>query len=104
MTIFSLKDEKLRFRANVDGHFLTRPVDELFQKHELLTVPFMTGVNNDEGGWLLLDVSVNAELFTICDLIPYPFPDEPLYFKFYLPLLSFMPLQTGLREWIGSRL
>ncbi|XP_053176044.1 fatty acyl-CoA hydrolase precursor, medium chain-like [Scomber japonicus] len=55
-TIMTLvQDEKLRFRANVDGHFLTRPVDELFQKHELLTVPFMTGVNNDEGGWLLLD-------------------------------------------------
>ncbi|CAK6972602.1 Hypothetical predicted protein [Scomber scombrus] len=51
MTI--VQDVKLRFTVTVDGHFLTRPVDELFQKHELLTVPFMTGVNNDEGGWLL---------------------------------------------------
>ncbi|XP_062298303.1 cocaine esterase-like [Scomber scombrus] len=49
------QDENLQFSVTVDGHFLTRPVDELFQKHELLTVPFMTGVNNDEGGWLLLD-------------------------------------------------
>ncbi|XP_062276032.1 fatty acyl-CoA hydrolase precursor, medium chain-like isoform X2 [Scomber scombrus] len=49
MTI--VQEEKLRFTVTVDGHFLTRPVDELFQKHELLTVPFMTGVNNDEGGW-----------------------------------------------------
>ncbi|XP_040894048.1 cocaine esterase-like [Toxotes jaculatrix] len=48
-----VKDEKLRLPINVDGHFLTKPVDELFRKHELLTVPFMTGVNNDEGGWLL---------------------------------------------------
>ncbi|XP_073327501.1 uncharacterized protein ces2b isoform X4 [Pagrus major] len=47
------KNEQIRYAINVDGHFLTKPVDELFQKHELLTVPFMTGVNDDEGGWLL---------------------------------------------------
>lgn len=52
----------MRLTVNVDGHFLTKPVDELFQKHEVLTVPFMTGVNNDEGGWLLSAVSVNAKL------------------------------------------
>uniref|UniRef100_A0A3Q3JLN4 Carboxylic ester hydrolase n=1 Tax=Monopterus albus TaxID=43700 RepID=A0A3Q3JLN4_MONAL len=34
----------------------------LFHKHELLTLPFMTGVNNDEGGWILTAVSVNAAL------------------------------------------
>lgn len=55
----------MRFPINVDGHFLTKPVDELFHKHELLTVPFMTGVNNDEGGWLLADVSVNAKFLPI---------------------------------------
>ena len=59
-TFCSLKNEQLRYPVNVDGHFLTKPVDELFQKHELLTVPFMTGVNDDEGGWLLAGVSVNA--------------------------------------------
>jgi len=42
---------------NFDGHFLTKPVEELFQKHELLTVPFMTGINNHEGGWMLMNVS-----------------------------------------------
>ncbi|CAI5664611.1 unnamed protein product [Oreochromis niloticus] len=47
------QDTTLRFQVNVDGHFLTKPVDELFRKHELRTVPFMTGVNNDEGGWML---------------------------------------------------
>uniref|UniRef100_A0A3B4GAA5 Carboxylic ester hydrolase n=1 Tax=Pundamilia nyererei TaxID=303518 RepID=A0A3B4GAA5_9CICH len=46
-------DPNLRFQVNVDGHFLTKPVDELFRKHELHAVPFMTGVNNDEGGWIL---------------------------------------------------
>ncbi len=61
-TFYSLKNEKLRYPVNVDGHFLTKPVDELFRKHELLTVPFMTGVNNDEGGWLLSGVSANAKL------------------------------------------
>lgn len=62
--LFPLKDEKLRFPVSVDGHFLTKPVDELFHKHELLTVPFITGVNNDEGGWLLSQVSVKAESFS----------------------------------------
>ncbi|XP_039881263.1 carboxylesterase 5A-like [Simochromis diagramma] len=47
------QDPTLRFQVNVDGHFLTKPVDELFRKHELHAVPFMTGVNNDEGGWIL---------------------------------------------------
>ncbi|KAL4005945.1 hypothetical protein ACER0C_005658 [Sarotherodon galilaeus] len=48
------KDPNLRIQVNVDGHFLTKPVDELFHKHELRAVPFMTGVNNDEGGWILV--------------------------------------------------
>ncbi|XP_037624335.1 fatty acyl-CoA hydrolase precursor, medium chain-like isoform X2 [Sebastes umbrosus] len=52
-TIEAIGDQQLRITPNVDGHFLTKPVDELFHKHELLTVPFMTGVNNDEGGWIL---------------------------------------------------
>nr|XP_020474185.1 liver carboxylesterase 2-like [Monopterus albus] len=47
------KDDKSMFPLVIDGHFLTKPVDELFHKHELLTLPFMTGVNNDEGGWIL---------------------------------------------------
>ncbi|XP_036963936.1 cocaine esterase-like isoform X1 [Acanthopagrus latus] len=45
----------LSYPITVDGHFLAKPVDELFQKHELLTVPFMTGVNDDEGGWIIAD-------------------------------------------------
>uniref|UniRef100_A0A8C4F938 Carboxylic ester hydrolase n=1 Tax=Dicentrarchus labrax TaxID=13489 RepID=A0A8C4F938_DICLA len=50
------QDERLRFLINVDGHFLRKSVDELFHKHELLTMPFMTGVNSDEGGWLLAGI------------------------------------------------
>lgn len=65
LTHCSLKDKELRYPLTVDGHFLKKPVDELFQNHELLTVPFMTGVNNDEAGWLLADVSVNAKLISI---------------------------------------
>ncbi|KAA8590276.1 hypothetical protein FQN60_014210 [Etheostoma spectabile] len=49
------QDERLRFSVNVDGNFLRQPVDELFHTHDLLLVPFMTGVNNDEGGFLLAD-------------------------------------------------
>uniref|UniRef100_A0A3B4GAE4 Carboxylic ester hydrolase n=1 Tax=Pundamilia nyererei TaxID=303518 RepID=A0A3B4GAE4_9CICH len=53
----SLESTKKISDLNVDGHFLTKPVDELFRKHELHAVPFMTGVNNDEGGWILASVS-----------------------------------------------
>ncbi|KAM3608903.1 uncharacterized protein V6R79_006583 [Siganus canaliculatus] len=45
----------MKLLPNKDGIFLTKHVDELFREHELLTVPFMTGVNNDEGGWFLGD-------------------------------------------------
>uniref|UniRef100_A0A672GAB7 Liver carboxylesterase 2-like n=2 Tax=Salarias fasciatus TaxID=181472 RepID=A0A672GAB7_SALFA len=47
------KDPAVRYIINVDGHFLRKPVDELFRNHELQTVPFMTGVTNDEGGFLV---------------------------------------------------
>uniref|UniRef100_G3PCS1 Carboxylic ester hydrolase n=1 Tax=Gasterosteus aculeatus aculeatus TaxID=481459 RepID=G3PCS1_GASAC len=47
----AMQDVALRIPLNVDGVFLTKPVDELYQTHELLTIPFMTGVNSDEGGW-----------------------------------------------------
>ena len=47
----------MRFLVTVDGHFLIKPVEELFQNQQLHTVPFMTGINNDEGGWLLPGVS-----------------------------------------------
>ncbi|XP_040017936.1 fatty acyl-CoA hydrolase precursor, medium chain [Gasterosteus aculeatus] len=51
-TILStVQDVALRIPLNVDGVFLTKPVDELYHTHELLTIPFMTGVNSDEGGW-----------------------------------------------------
>ncbi|XP_071384688.1 cocaine esterase-like [Centroberyx affinis] len=47
------QDQMMRFPVSVDGHFLTKPVAELFQNHELLKIPFITGINNDEVGWLL---------------------------------------------------
>ncbi|XP_049430102.1 uncharacterized protein ces2b [Epinephelus fuscoguttatus] len=47
------QDPTIRIAVNIDGHFITKPVDELYRTHDLLTAPFMTGVNNDEGGWLL---------------------------------------------------
>ncbi|XP_029008611.1 fatty acyl-CoA hydrolase precursor, medium chain-like [Betta splendens] len=47
------KDVNFSPSITVDGHFLTKPVEELLRKHENLTVPFMTGVNDDEGGWMI---------------------------------------------------
>uniref|UniRef100_A0A665VPN7 Carboxylic ester hydrolase n=1 Tax=Echeneis naucrates TaxID=173247 RepID=A0A665VPN7_ECHNA len=62
---FSLKDPNLRTVVNTDGHFLRKPVDELFHTHEVNTIPFMTGVNNDEGGWLLNNVMMAGDLCII---------------------------------------
>lgn len=59
---------------NVDGVFLTKPVDELYHTHELLTIPFMTGVNSDEGGWSISSVSLNATEICVTDKLT----DEPL--------------------------
>ncbi|XP_031696645.1 liver carboxylesterase 2-like [Anarrhichthys ocellatus] len=49
------QDDKLRFPLNIDGVFLTKPVSELYHTRELLTIPFMTGVTNDEAGYMLPD-------------------------------------------------
>lgn len=45
--------KELSYVITVDGHYLMKPVDELYRNQELLTVPFMTGITSDEGGWLL---------------------------------------------------
>ncbi|XP_062245408.1 fatty acyl-CoA hydrolase precursor, medium chain-like [Platichthys flesus] len=47
------KMETLRIGITIDGHFLTKTVNEIFLEKAFPTVPLMTGVNNDEGGWLL---------------------------------------------------
>ncbi|XP_056133788.1 fatty acyl-CoA hydrolase precursor, medium chain-like [Lampris incognitus] len=48
-----VQDPTLRFQVSADGQLLKKPVDELLKNHEILNIPFITGVNNDEGGWLL---------------------------------------------------
>uniref|UniRef100_A0A8C6WX02 Carboxylesterase type B domain-containing protein n=2 Tax=Neogobius melanostomus TaxID=47308 RepID=A0A8C6WX02_9GOBI len=45
--------QELRFTLTVDGRFLTQSVDESFRNHDIIKVPFMTGVTSDEAGWLL---------------------------------------------------
>ncbi|XP_047451685.1 fatty acyl-CoA hydrolase precursor, medium chain-like isoform X1 [Mugil cephalus] len=80
------QDERARFPITVDGHFLKKPVAELFSKHELLTVPFMTGVNSDEGGWLLANAfgppnwteGVDREHVTNMLSIFYPDPKDAI--------------------------
>ncbi|XP_053742338.1 pyrethroid hydrolase Ces2e-like isoform X1 [Synchiropus splendidus] len=48
-----VKDQTLRYKVVQDGHLLTKPVKELLENHELQKVPFITGVTDDEGGYLL---------------------------------------------------
>ncbi|XP_057692743.1 fatty acyl-CoA hydrolase precursor, medium chain [Corythoichthys intestinalis] len=47
------QDPNLRFTITTDGYFLKKTINELFEKHEILKIPFMTGVNDHEGGWLI---------------------------------------------------
>lgn len=58
----TLQDSTIRYSISTDGHFLKKPINELIQKQEFHIVPLMTGVNNDEGGFLLGSVSVTQEL------------------------------------------
>ncbi|KAK7891740.1 hypothetical protein WMY93_023703 [Mugilogobius chulae] len=44
----ALKRPELRYAVSVDGQFLTKTVDESFRNHDIIKVPFMTGVTSDE--------------------------------------------------------
>ncbi|CAL8260820.1 unnamed protein product [Gadus morhua 'NCC'] len=48
-----MTDPTLRFPVTVDGLFLTDKVNKIYRDHQILPIPFMTGLNSDEGGWLL---------------------------------------------------
>ncbi|KAM9807788.1 uncharacterized protein ces2b [Neosynchiropus ocellatus] len=48
-----VKDPALRYSVVTEGHLLTKPVKQLMENHELQKVPFITGINDDEGGYLL---------------------------------------------------
>uniref|UniRef100_A0A3B3VUG6 Carboxylic ester hydrolase n=1 Tax=Poecilia latipinna TaxID=48699 RepID=A0A3B3VUG6_9TELE len=84
-TILALgKDQSLRCPVNIDGHFLTEPVPELFQKHKLHTVPFMTGINDHEGGYGISDhyappnwtEGMDQELVRNILSVFYPLPEQ----------------------------
>ncbi|TWW75560.1 Fatty acyl-CoA hydrolase precursor, medium chain [Takifugu flavidus] len=47
------KENPMQFSLITGGNFLQKSPSELFLQHQLLTVPFMTGVNNHEGSFLL---------------------------------------------------
>ncbi|KAK3526570.1 hypothetical protein QTP70_030708 [Hemibagrus guttatus] len=53
--VIALSKERmfLQFVVTVDKIFLPKPVEELLQNQEFHKVPLMTGVTNDEFGWLL---------------------------------------------------
>uniref|UniRef100_A0A8K9XQI2 Carboxylesterase 2b n=1 Tax=Oncorhynchus mykiss TaxID=8022 RepID=A0A8K9XQI2_ONCMY len=49
----SLLNQMLFFGVTADGQFLSKSAMEISQNHEMHKVPFMTGVNDNEVGWLL---------------------------------------------------
>ncbi|KAK7121238.1 hypothetical protein R3I93_022358 [Phoxinus phoxinus] len=46
----------LRFGVTVDGQFLPKSVDELLQFHQFNKVPLITGVTDDDGGYILPNI------------------------------------------------
>ncbi|KAK1788578.1 hypothetical protein P4O66_002655 [Electrophorus voltai] len=54
---FSTELMMLQFAVTEDKNFLPKPVEELLHNQEFSKVPLITGVNNDEFGWLLPNVS-----------------------------------------------
>ncbi|KAM8861700.1 uncharacterized protein ACB058_008436 [Synchiropus picturatus] len=49
-----VKEPTLRYPVIRDEHFLTKPVKQLFENHDFHMVPFITGINDDEGGYIML--------------------------------------------------
>ena len=47
----------LQFGITADGQFFLKFGIEALQNHEMHNVPLLTGFNNDEGGWLIANVS-----------------------------------------------
>ncbi|CAB1323007.1 unnamed protein product [Coregonus sp. 'balchen'] len=47
------QNQMLAFVVTVDGQFLPKSAMEISQNHEMHKVPFMTGVNDNEGGWII---------------------------------------------------
>uniref|UniRef100_A0A673W6W2 Carboxylic ester hydrolase n=1 Tax=Salmo trutta TaxID=8032 RepID=A0A673W6W2_SALTR len=47
------QNQMLFFGVTADGQFLSKSAMEISQNHEMHKVPFMTGANDNEGGWLL---------------------------------------------------
>lgn len=91
-------DPTLRLSINVDDNFLKKPVDKLFREHEVLPLPFMTGINSDEGGWLLPSFMAppnwteGMDREQVLNIISMFYPD---------PKDSFIP-DLILKEYIGT--
>ncbi|XDV52677.1 hypothetical protein PO909_021370 [Leuciscus waleckii] len=49
----SKKFEVMHFSVAVDSHFLPKPVEEIIQKQEFSKVPLITGITDDEFGYLM---------------------------------------------------
>ncbi len=47
----------MHFSLALDSYFLPKPVEEIVQKQEFSKVPLITGITNDEFGFLLAAVS-----------------------------------------------
>ncbi len=47
----------MHFSLALDSYFLPKPVEDIVQKQEFSKVPLITGITNDEFGFLLAAVS-----------------------------------------------
>lgn len=69
-----LQNPFLPFVVTEDKIFLPKPVEELLQNQEFHKVPLMTGVTNDEFGWVLPNVSKSHSMYLFIYLFLQIYP------------------------------
>ncbi|XP_056596266.1 uncharacterized protein ces2b [Triplophysa dalaica] len=81
---YSSQYKMLHFRVAVDSYFLPKPIEEIIEKQEFSKVPLITGITDDEFGFLLAAYfqgpgwidGMTKEQATDALTLGYPDPDD----------------------------
>uniref|UniRef100_A0A8B9JLH8 Carboxylic ester hydrolase n=1 Tax=Astyanax mexicanus TaxID=7994 RepID=A0A8B9JLH8_ASTMX len=90
------KAELISVKVAVDGQFLPKPVYEILQNQQFHKVPFITGINDDEGGFSLLHVSERINTWDTAE--KYIFIEE----KYVGSTDDPIKIRDGVREMYGD--
>lgn len=67
----------------MDSYFLPKPIEEIIEKQEFSKVPLITGITDDEFGFLLAAVSKHLIYFmTVLNIDRiYSYPQRPVLYQ-----------------------